>query len=119
MLRSGAVATDYRASIAKPGSAALVVRIYKTDRAIGLTVRPGHQVTVIGYLGEPFIRVSDAGVFVDEHSPTAAADGLVSRAAHSRTPRWRVVSSGRSVVWHTSGLRGLPSGVERGSWRVP
>jgi hypothetical protein len=118
-LRSGAVATDYRASIAKLASTALVVRIYKTDRAVAITVRPGHQVTVIGYLGEPFIRVSDDGVFVDRHSPTAAADGLVSHAARSRTPEWRIVSRGRSVVWHTAGLRGLPSGIERASWKVP
>jgi hypothetical protein len=120
-LRSGVVAEDYLASAAPLGplAGALSLRIYKTDRALALTVRPSHHVTVIGYLGEPFIRVSDAGVLVDETSPTAAAAGLVRRPSRARGPNWVLTSPGRRVVWHTASLRGLPHGIDRAGWQVP
>jgi hypothetical protein len=122
-LHSGSVAEDYRASAAplRGLASALSVRIYKTDRALGLTVRPGHTVTVIGYLREPFIRLSSAGVLVNAASPTSAATGLLKRPQREATkaPTWVVHSRGRTIVFHTASLRGLPPDVTRSSWRVP
>jgi hypothetical protein len=122
-LHSGLAATDYLARAAPLGTLrrALSLSIYKTDRAVRLTVRPGHDVTVVGYLGEPFIRIADGGgVFVNDSSPTAGAAGLLKHPEQtSGSPRWAVESSHRTVVWHTAGLKGLPPGLNRARWRVP
>ncbi len=80
-IRSGVVAVDYRASVyplnvAEPSS--IRARIYESDRALGLTVRSGHTVVVLGYLGEPFLRIGSGGVAVNTSSPTAGAVGLTN-----------------------------------------
>ena len=40
----------------------VTARVYAGDQALGLTVRTGHTVVVLGYLGEPFVRIDAAGV---------------------------------------------------------
>jgi hypothetical protein len=122
-VHTGVVAVDYRASVLPLHSLqkALALRIYTTDRALALTVRPGHSVTVIGYLHEPFIRVGAGGVLVNEASPTAAAAGLLRHPQRpgETKPRWVTQSHGETVVWHAPGLRGLPPGIKRARWQVP
>ena len=85
----------------------LKAHVYLGDRAVRLTVRPGHSVTMLGYGGEPFLRIDDAGVTV-LRSPTAAALRL--------TPRH---SGGHSFLWHDARVRGLPPGIDRGRWAIP
>jgi hypothetical protein len=103
-IRSGVIAVDYRADVvgAPPGVAA---RILESDLAVRLTAGTAQSVVVLGYLGEPFIRIGQAGAVVSETSPTASGA--------------RVVKHGRSVVWHDARVRGLPPGVERRHWRIP
>ena len=68
--RSGRVAVDYRAGVLRvpPG---VTVRIYESDLAVRLTAGTARSVAVLGYLGEPFIRITGAGVAVNDASPTA------------------------------------------------
>jgi hypothetical protein len=108
-------AVDFRASVSHQPREAVDVRIYRSDLALALTARPGHSVVVLGYLGEPFLRVGRRGVFVNGASPTAAGTGLASE----RGQGWRLLSHRQTVIWHDARLRGLPSGHKRGSWRVP
>jgi hypothetical protein len=54
-------------------------RIYDSDRAIRLSVAPGHTAVVLGYLHEPFVRVGAAGVEVNASAPTAGGTGLLAR----------------------------------------
>src|SRR5947209_1492045 len=78
-LRSGTLAVDYRARVTRPRvspDAAFTVSIYTSDRALRLSARTGHTVTVLGYLGEPFIRLDDRGVAINDASPTAAGAHL-------------------------------------------
>src|SRR5438034_7958241 len=105
-VRTGAVAVDYRVRVF-PTRLPLSARVYLGDRALRLTVRPGHTVTVLGYGGESFLRIDDAGVTVLK-SPTAAALRLTLRR-----------SSGRSYLWHDARVRGLPPGIDRGQWTIP
>src|SRR5207244_1582188 len=105
-VRTGAVAVDYRVRVF-PTRLPLSAHVYLGDRALRLSVRPGHSVTVLGYGGEPFLRIDAAGVSV-LRSPTAAALRL--------TPGHR---SGRSFLWHDARGRGLPSGSDRGGWTIP
>jgi hypothetical protein len=123
-IRSGTVATEYQATVAPlraPLRTALAVRIYKTDRAIGLTVAPGHSVTVLARSGEPLLRIDSDGVAVNQASRAADEAGLLAtaRAAPSASPDWRRRSSDRSVVWHDARLRGLPATVDDAGWTVP
>ncbi len=81
-LRTGTVAVGYGASVRTPSrtaGAAYTVGVYQSDRALHLTVSRGHTVVVIGYLGEPLLRIGPAGVAVNLRSPTAAAAGLLPK----------------------------------------
>src|SRR5438477_4097409 len=104
-IRPGSAAVDYRVRVF-PTHLPLTAHVYLGDRALRLSVRPGHSVTVLGYGGEPFLRI-DAGVTV-LRSPTAAALGLDPRH-----------TSGRSFLWHDARVRGLPAGIDRGRWTIP
>jgi len=113
-IRSDAVAVDYRARVlAVPAS--LAVRIYESDRAVRLTVAPGHSTVVLGYLDEPFVRVTAAGVEVNAAAPTtgAAAFTLIHSAG------WQRLSESRSVTWHDNRVRALPPGIDRARWQIP
>src|SRR5437868_260104 len=85
-IRTGSVAVDYRVRVF-PTRLPLAAHVYLGDRAVRLSVRPGHSVTVLGYGREPFVRIDGSGVTVLS-SPTAAALGLEPRH-----------TSGRSFVW--------------------
>jgi hypothetical protein len=122
-VRTGRVAVDYRASVSalSPPSARTVVtvRIYESDLAIGLTVEKHHRATVLGYAGEPLLRIGTGGVEVNESSTTAAGMGLLKDARKTADPGWWRRSSQRTFVWHDARVRGLPSGIERRHWTVP
>ena len=66
--------------------AGLAAGVYQSDRALHVTVLPGHSLVVYGYLGEPLLRVGASGAAIATASPTAAAA--------------RLVVHGRSAVWH-------------------
>ena len=85
----------------------LSAHVYLGDRAVRLTVRPGHTVTVLGYANEPFLRIDRSGAAVLK-SPTAATLGISG-------PR----SSAKTFVWHDARVRGLPPGIDRGRWAIP
>jgi hypothetical protein len=102
--RSGRVAVDFRADVLRVPHG-VTARIYESDLAVRLTAGAGRPVVVLGYLGEPFIRIGPAGVVVSKTSPTAGAA--------------KAVVHGRSVVWHDARVRGLPSGAKRKGWSIP
>jgi hypothetical protein len=120
-LRSGTVAVDYQASVRRPETPAYTSQIFQSDRALGLTVKPGHTVVLLGYLGEPVFRLDDAGLWLNQNSPTAAADRLVPKlkATTGSGPRWRLRRGHHSVAWQDARVQGLPAGVVRGPWSVP
>lgn len=119
-LRAGTVAVDYQASIARPDTPAYNARIYQSDRGLSLTLKPGHAVTLIGYVGEPVFRLDAAGMWVNEGSPTALVDGVLPKHTRlSPVSHWRLEPRRTAVSWHDSRTQGLPHGVSRGGWRVP
>ena len=120
-LRSGTVAVDYRASVSHPVSSAYSAQIYQSDHGLSVTLRPGHVVLVLGYLGEPVIRLDETGLSINAASPTARAMHLVDRAqaVDAPAPRWRLQRDRHSVVWHDARVQGLPPGLAEGVWRVP
>lgn len=123
-LRTGVVAVDYRTRVFPlhgPLRAALGVRVYESDQALGLAARRGHVVVALGYTGEPFLRIDGEGVTVNASSPTAAAVGLLGQAHRSSgvAPGWHLKSDRRTAIWHDARVRLLPPGVQRRRWAVP
>jgi hypothetical protein len=123
-IRTGVAAVDYRASVfplRAPLRAAAAARVYESDQAVGLTVRRGHTVVVLGYTGEPLVRIDDAGVAVNASSPTAAVVGLLQPTPPSAGvgPKWHLKSERRTVVWHDARVRELSPDVQRREWSVP
>ena len=106
-LRTSRAAVDYEAAVsAKPSG--VDVRIYRADLALRVTVLDHHRVLVLGYLGEPFLRIGPAGAFVNASSLTAVGSGLATRGTH-----WRLYSRRPTVTWHDTRLR------TTGRWTVP
>jgi hypothetical protein len=119
-LRSDVVAVDYRATVTAHNGP-FAARVYETDRALRLAVTRGHSVIVLGYLGEPLVRIDDRGVAVNAASPSEPSTRLLkkSQLVSGRTIAWHRLSNRGAVTWHDSRLRGLPHGVSRAVWIVP
>jgi hypothetical protein len=106
----GRPATDWRSTVlvidAPPG----VVAARSTDLGdrVELRVAPGHDVVVLGYSGEPYLRfAADGGVDENVRSPasylnrTTNATGTLPRGYDaSAAPRWVARSTGRVWRWH-------------------
>lgn len=108
-LRTGTVAVSYRAAVTSGQSPAFHIGVYASDLALHLTVARGHTVVVYGYLGEPFLRVGTHGDVVEDHSPTAAAAGIVGKSN----------ADARAVTWHDSRVKGLPPHASTARWSIP
>jgi hypothetical protein len=120
-LRSGTIAVDYRASVLHADTSAYSARIFQSDRALSVTVKPQHAVVLIGYLGEPVFRLDAAGLWVNSASPTAVVLRLITRSERvaSSIPSWRLERGKRSVIWQDARAQGLPPGASKGAWSVP
>ncbi|SCG38620.1 hypothetical protein [Micromonospora inositola] len=101
--------TDYRAEVtalapARPG---LTVRVVEAGARLELINRTGRDVEVLGYSGEPYLRVGPGGVYENRRSPatylnqTIAGDTSLPPAADpAAAPVWSRVGKGQSVRWH-------------------
>lgn len=120
-LRSGTIAVDYRATVDAPTPRAYAADIAQSDHTLRLTVAHGHVVVVLGYIGEPVVRLDPRGVWVNLASPTAVATGLVpkTQAQGGASPSWRLHAHGRSVAWRDARAQQLPAGVRESRWSVP
>jgi hypothetical protein len=103
-LRSGRSAVDFRGSVLS-FHGPLRTRVYRADLALGLTLVGRHRVIVLGYLGEPFIRLDPTGVFVNVASPTAAGMKLASPHPRSSRPVWHQDWDRPIAIWHDARVR--------------
>lgn len=110
----GRIASDFEARVTgvRPAAAGVRARVLGGDLKLELTVSNGHTVTVLGLLGEPFLRFSAAGVQANAASPTAWTSGIIGRGDAVRSaaaPVWRSVSHGHTYAWHEGRLRPEPA----------
>lgn len=85
----------------------LTVRGIEAGARLELINQTGRSVEILGYAGEPYLRVGPDGTYVNVHSPaayrneTVAADTAVPAVADpAAPPQWRRVSTDARVRWH-------------------
>lgn len=105
----GAPATNYRTRITSvsPGVPGMVVRVIDAGSRLELVNRTGEAVTVLGYQGEPFLRVGPDGVFTNLRSPATylnadrnATSKIPAVADPKATPRWQRVDDSNTARFH-------------------
>lgn len=80
----------------------------------------GAEVVVLGYQGEPYLRIDERGVFENVRSPATYLNSSLDAPAPppeadpEAAPEWRRVGDGPIVRWHDHALHLAPSQVELG-----
>jgi hypothetical protein len=102
--------TNYRTTVAPvtPATRGVVVRSVDLGSKLELENDTSHDVTVLGYDGEPYLRVGPRGTFENTHSPavylnkstTTVPQNLPATADANAAPAWRKVSSSTTARWH-------------------
>lgn len=103
----------------EPPTRAIDVAVLGGDETLRITVAPGHEVVVRGYLGEPYLRIDPGGdVFENRRSPavdanadrynTAAASGSADAGAE---PDWSLVGTGGRAEWHDHRMHWMTEAV--------
>jgi hypothetical protein len=90
-----------------PAVAGLTVKVIENGERVELRNTSEREVVVLGYEGEPYLRVSTDGVFENARSPavfqnrTLDPPGDVPPEYDAQAePEWRRVSDGDDVRWH-------------------
>jgi hypothetical protein len=105
----GEHATNYRTRVLSlsPAIAGVALRPIEHGDRLELTNTTAHDVVVVGYEGEPYLRVGPRGVFENQRSPATylnrtrlGSDAPPARADASAAPDWRRVSDGTTARWH-------------------
>ncbi|HEX9260156.1 MAG TPA: hypothetical protein VF855_11510 [Acidimicrobiales bacterium] len=113
-----------------PPSRVFTLSVEGGDAFLHLAVARGHEVLVVGYQGEPFLRVdSDGTVSENLTSPSLYlsrdryAGTRVPEAADPKAdPRWQPAGRGGTVTWHDHRIHWMGAGdppVAETSWEVP
>ncbi|MEU9504709.1 hypothetical protein AB0D32_00305 [Micromonospora sp. NPDC048170] len=101
--------TDYRTEVSAvdPALPAVRVRVVEAGARLELTNTGDRAVEVLGYSGEPYLRVGPDGVYENTRSPatylnrTIAGDTrLPAEADPAAPPNWRRVDDSATVRWH-------------------
>ena len=113
----GVQATNYRSEIlaVTPSLPGLTVRLRDLGRRMEVVNRTAQDVTILGYQGEPYLRVGPAGVFENRRSPslyqnkvttgTSTLTSLPPQADPNAAPEWHRRSGGRTVSWRDHRVR--------------
>jgi hypothetical protein len=133
--------TNYESTVTRldPPTDVVRVDVVGGDSFLHIVVQPGHEVTVLGYDHEPYLRVGTDGTVeqnlrspavllnTDRYASVGSQPADVDSAAE---PRWERVGGGGEYVWHDHRshfmgkalppqLDGAESGVVYDDWQVP
>ena len=102
--------TNYRTTVAPitPAVRGLELRSVDLGNRLELENTTGRDVIVVGYEGEPYLRVGPRGTFENTHSPAVYLNKsanttprtLPKTADPAAPPEWRKVSSSTTARWH-------------------
>ena len=97
--------TDYRSAItAEPTG--LTARVVGGDDRLEITRTTAREVVIMGYGGEPYLRLDAAGTWENRNSPAVALNDVrrtnkaIPAAATKIAPDWVQTGTGASVVFH-------------------
>jgi hypothetical protein len=113
-------ATRYRTQLdgLAPDVDGVAVRLVDRDTRIELDAGE-HDVVVLGYEGEPYLRVDGDGVFENRRSPSVYLNTSLTgappppEADADAAPDWRRIGDGPVVRWHDHALH-VPPGQRAG-----
>ena len=116
---SGPRPSNYRTTIVKvnPAVPGTSVRVVDLGAKMELTNRTARDVTVLGYLGEPYLRVGPHGAYENLHSQATYLNktrlgGTVPPnvdTSPTATPVWKKISDGHTVRWHDHRIHWMSS----------
>jgi hypothetical protein len=102
--------TDYQTTIVEvaPQIDGLKVSIEGGDSFVRLTAPDAAEVIVLGYAGEPYLRISPDGTIATNRLSAATYENenrfgaveVPSFVDHEAAPEWQIVGSGRTWAWH-------------------
>ena len=106
---NGGASSDYRIEVTgfEGDAKGIEVRPVELGNRMELVRTTAKDVQIVGYDGEPYIRLGADGVFVNQNSPSyytnldRFARALTpTTATDTATPNWVKLSDGNSVRWH-------------------
>jgi hypothetical protein len=109
---SGPRPTNYRTTVQSvtPRVAGVHVRVIDLGNKLELTNGSATDLFVLGYDGEPYLRIGPRGVYENLRSPatylnrtragTTPVPDIALHARPSTAPRWHRMSSGHTATWH-------------------
>lgn len=124
----GAEPSNYRVTVTsiRPPAPGVEVEVGVGGQWVRLTSSGSAAVTVLGYAGEPFLRLQQGVVAVNRHATTLADNPRLSpvpaRPNAAAAADWVRVGAGRSATWVDDRLTGGDDGRragERGRWTLP
>jgi hypothetical protein len=104
---SGVGATNWQTTLTGviPATPGLSVRVVENGSRLEVT-NHGPDVVVLGYEGEPYLRIGPHGVFINTRSPAAYLNcsrsgcSVPATADAGATPRWEQFSNSQTALWH-------------------
>ncbi|MGB7795586.1 MAG: hypothetical protein WBL53_04880, partial [Pseudonocardiaceae bacterium] len=122
---TGGSPTNYRTRVTaiRPVVPAVAVTVGLGGQWVRVTDRGAATIVILGYRGEPFLRLSRNRVQINQLSATAAQTGLTFGTPVPGHPvagtRWVHVSDGDSVAWTDARVSPPPDSVPAsGSWEL-
>lgn len=135
---------DYRSTVTRtePTVPGITVKVVGGDGFLDLTVQSGHDVTVLGYAGGPWLHIRpDGTVEENQLSPatflnnsrfalTQAPANVNEDSEKNQTPVYKTVGSGGTFAWHDHRIHWMSPQPEQGAvrgailpgfddWKVP
>jgi hypothetical protein len=122
---SGSGATNFRTELGSltPAVPGVEMKVIEAGSRLQLTNDSPTEVVVVGYTGEPYLRVGPDGVFQNRRSPATYLNAnrngtkpIPPEADATAEPDWEQISTGQVARWHdhrTHWMGGLkPPGVQ-------
>jgi len=95
------------------------------DAAVRITAQPGHDVVVLGYQGEPYLRIAaDGTASVNAHSPARAlnrtrnGDSDADPTSITAEPEWITIAGTGEVIWHDHRVHSMAAVDDGHDWTI-